>query len=255
MKLGAQLYTVRAFTKDLDSFSQTLARVAEMGYTSVQVSGTCEFDPAWLAAELKKNGLVCPLTHTSPTRILENTEEVCRNHLTFGATTVGLGSMPDFKNLDDGVYERFVESFLPAAKAIKENGCKFAYHHHNNEFARSGNGQTYMERILADFPVELLDIICDTYWLQAAGTDPAVYLRNFAGRAKCIHLKDMTVVIPREQHYAPIGHGNMNFGAILSTAEDIGTEYLLVEQDDCYGEDPFACLQKSYDYLHSLGLS
>jgi len=56
MKLGAQLYTVRAFTKDLDSFAETLKKVADMGYTSVQVSGTCEFNPAWLADELKKNG-------------------------------------------------------------------------------------------------------------------------------------------------------------------------------------------------------
>ena len=255
MKLGAQLYTVRAFTKDLDAFSETLARIADMGYTSVQVSGTCEFEAEWLAAELKKNGLVCPITHTKPQDILENTAEVCRKHLTFGAQSVGLGSMPDFKNLDDGVYERFIENFLPTAKAIRENGCKFAYHHHNNEFARSGNGEPYMDRILTDFPADLLDIICDTFWVQAAGADTSEFLRRIKGRAKCIHLKDMTVVSPREQHYAPVGSGNMNFPAILSAAEEIGTEYLLVEQDDCYGEDPFVCLKKSYDYLRAQGLS
>ncbi len=255
MKIGAQLYTVRAFAKDLDAFSETLKRIADIGYTSVQVSGTCEFEGEWLAEELRKNGLVCPLTHSKPQDILENTDALCQKHLTFGATTVGLGSMPDFKNLDDGVYDRFVESFLPAAKAIKESGCKFAYHHHNNEFARSANGQTYMERILEDFPADLLDIICDTFWVQAGGLDVPEFLRHIKGRAKCIHLKDMTIAIPREQRYAPIGHGNMNFPAILKAAEEIGTEYLLVEQDDCYGEDPFVCLKKSYDYLKAQGLS
>ena len=34
-----------------------------------------------------------------------------------------------------------------------------------------------------------------------------------------------------------------------------GVEYMLVEQDRCYDEDPFDCLKKSYDYLKSLGLN
>ena len=119
MKLGAQMYTVRAFTKDLDSFSETLARLADIGFTSVQVSGTCDFEAEWLAAELKKNGLVCPLTHTKPQAMLDDAAAVCRNHQAFGATHVGLGMMPDGKNLDDALYERFVAEFLPVAKAIK----------------------------------------------------------------------------------------------------------------------------------------
>ena len=255
MKLGAQMYTVRAFAKDLDSFSETLARIADIGYTSVQVSGTCDFDATWLADELRKNGLVCPITHTKPQAILENTAGVCRDHLTFGATRVGLGMMPDCKNLDDTVYDRFVAEFLPVAKAIKENGCKFAYHHHNYEFIRSTNGQRFIDRMLEDFPADLLDIICDTFWVQAGGADVAAFMRSLSGRIPNVHLKDMQIVLPREQRYAPVGYGNMNFDAILSAAEDAGTQYLLVEQDDCYGEDPFDCLRRSYEYLKAQGLS
>ena len=58
-----------------------------------------------------------------------------------------------------------------------------------------------------------------------------------------------------EQRMAPIGWGNLNFDAILAAAEDAGTEYLLVEQDNCYGEDPFCELKKSYQYLRSCGLT
>ena len=255
MKVGAQLYTVRAFAKDLNSFSETLKKVADMGYTAVQVSGTCEFEAEWLATELKKNGLVCPVTHTKPQTILEQTQAVCESHKAIGASYVGLGAMPDIKLLNDEVYDRFAGDFLPVAKAIKDNGCKLAYHNHNHEFTRSKSGQTYMDRILEDFPAELLDIICDTYWVQAGGLDVAAFLRRLKGRASCIHLKDMAIAMPREQRYAPIGDGNMNFGAILSAAEDAGAQYLFVEQDDCYGEDPFACLRRSYRYLHALGLS
>ena len=57
MKIGAQLFTLRDFCKTLDGFSETLKKVADIGYTTVQVSGTCAYEPEWLAEELKKNSL------------------------------------------------------------------------------------------------------------------------------------------------------------------------------------------------------
>jgi sugar phosphate isomerase/epimerase len=51
-----------------------------------------------------------------------------------------------------------------------------------------------------------------------------------------------------------VGEGNLNFPKIIAAAEDMGTEHLLVEQDDCYGEDPFECLARSYRYLRAMGL-
>ena len=41
MIIGAQLYTRRDFCRNLDDFSENLKKVADIGYTSVQVSGTC----------------------------------------------------------------------------------------------------------------------------------------------------------------------------------------------------------------------
>ena len=43
MKIGAQLYTLHTLTQTLDGFSDALKRVADIGYTSVQVSGTCDY--------------------------------------------------------------------------------------------------------------------------------------------------------------------------------------------------------------------
>lgn len=57
MRIGAQLYTVRDFCKTLEDFSETLKRIADIGYTTVQVSGTCDFEPRWLDDELKGTAL------------------------------------------------------------------------------------------------------------------------------------------------------------------------------------------------------
>lgn len=57
-----------------------------------------------------------------------------------------------------------------------------------------------------------------------------------------------------DMEFARCGEGNMDFDSILEACEAAGTQYLLVEQDDCYGEDPFECLKTSYINLKSKGL-
>ena len=54
MKVGVQLFTVNQHCKDLDSFSETLKKIADIGYTVVQVSGTCDYEGEWLKEQLDK---------------------------------------------------------------------------------------------------------------------------------------------------------------------------------------------------------
>ena len=253
MIIGAQLYTVRDFAKNLTDFEETLKKVADIGYRTVQVSGTCEYEADWLNEKLKETGLRCVLTHIKATDILENTEKVCRDHGIFGCSNIGLGAVPGGK-LNDEIYEKFKADFTPAIEKIQKAGYRFFYHNHAFEFSRSADGTRFFEKILADFPPECMSITFDTYWAQFAGADPAQVLRSLKGRAQCIHLKDMCATDRNANRMAPVGHGNMNFDAILAAAEQVKTEYLLVEQDQCYEEDPFVCLKKSFDYLKSMGM-
>jgi sugar phosphate isomerase/epimerase len=254
MVIGAQLFTVRDFAKDLDSFAETLKKVADIGYKIVQVSGTCDFEAEWLRGELEKNGLSCVLTHTKPAEIIENTETVCKNHDVFGCKNIGLGAMPGGGKVTDEIYEKFVSDFKPAAEIMKANGHKLFYHNHAFEFTRSADGKLFMDKILEEFSPELLGVTFDTYWAQFAGADVSDWLLKLRGRVECVHLKDMVATFNNKNRMAPVGHGNMNFEKIIAVAETAGAEYLLVEQDDCYEENPFDCLKKSYDYLTALGL-
>ena len=59
MELGAQLFTLRDYCKTLPDFAETLTRVADMGYKTVQVSGTCALTViGWLKTS---SGSVIPL--------------------------------------------------------------------------------------------------------------------------------------------------------------------------------------------------
>ena len=52
---------------------------------------------------------------------------------------------------------------------------------------------------------------------------------------------------------AVVGEGNLNFDRIFEKAQVADVRYMLVEQDDCGGEDPFDCLKRSYDHLRAYG--
>lgn len=252
MEIGAQLYTLREQCKTLTGFADALKQVADIGYKNVQVSGVCSYEPEWLAEELKKNGLRCVLTHYDVSRIQKETEAVVSEHRRFGCSHIGVGMMPGgLEHPED--YSRFVANFLPAGKRIAELGARLMYHNHQIEFMRAADGKRYIEKLAEDFSPEELGFTLDTYWVQYGGGDPAQWLEKLAGRVPCIHLKDMACV-NKEPRMAPIGEGNINFDRVLYAAEHAGTQYLLVEQDDCYEEEPLSCLKRSYEYLKAQGL-
>ena len=50
-----------------------------------------------------------------------------------------------------------------------------------------------------------------------------------------------------------MGQGTLDLPAIIEQSIKSGARYLLVEQDDQYGRDPFDCLADSRDYLKEAG--
>lgn len=255
MRIGAQFFTLREQCKTLDGLREMLARVREIGYETVQISGTCAYDPQWLRDQLQEFGLRCVLTHTDPKRMAQEPEQVAREHDVFSCRYVGIGMIPGGLEGGEADYRRFVETYLPVAKAMQASGHLLMYHNHDMEFARSENGKLYLERMIEDFPADLLGFTFDTYWAQHGGGDSAAWLRRLAGRIPCVHFKDMVYSLEdRAVRMAPVGSGNLNFETCLTACQEGGTEFILVEQDDCYGRSPLDCLKESYDYLRSLGL-
>ena len=245
MRIGAQLYTVREFCQTLDGLAETLRRVADIGYRDVQVSGSCPYEGAWMAEQLKRNGLRCVLTHTPADRLQNDLPGVLRDQAAFGCKHIGLGWYPFDEKQG---YEDFLRVYAPIARAIREGGGYFMYHNHDQEFKKLG-GKIILERLMEDIPAEDMGFTLDTFWVQAGGGDPAQWLERLSGRVPCIHLKDYAY----GRKMAVVGEGNINFDRVFQKAEAAGTEYMLVEQDDCNGEDPFDCLKRSYDYLKAQG--
>ncbi len=247
MRIGAQMYTTRETCRTLESFADTLRRIADIGYRYVQVSGTCPFEAAWLWDRLKENGLECVLTHTPKERLTGDIENVIRDHDVFHCRYVGLGYW-SFDPESEMTWERFMDTFPPVARALKEGGKYMMYHNHDGEFRRRGS-RVILDLLSEAFPADEMGFTLDTFWIQAGGGDSARWIEKLAGRVPCIHLKDFAY----GREMAVLGEGNINFDRVFEKAAEAGTEYMLVEQDDCHGEDPIECLRRSYLYLRARG--
>jgi sugar phosphate isomerase/epimerase len=70
-----------------------------------------------------------------------------------------------------------------------------------------------------------------------------------------LHLKDFVMNAEFKRNFAAVGDGNMNWSAILDAAQQYPINYYFIEQDSCYGEDEFACLERSFRFLSQQGLS
>lgn len=250
MILGAQLYTVRSYTQTEKDLDESLRLIAEIGYKTVQISAIGGFIKPEKVKELcDKHGLKIVITHSDPNRILNDTENLIKEHKLMGCNYIGLGSMPDKYRTPEWI-GHFTEDYKEAAKRIKDAGMLFMYHNHNFEFGKV-NGKYYIDYLIEGFEPDEMGFTLDTYWLQMAGVDVCQWIERLKDRIPCVHLKDIAMN-KYEAVMAPVMEGNMNFRRILNELEKTNCKYLLVEQDICQ-ESPFICLKKSYDNLASLG--
>lgn len=249
--VGLQLYSLRAFEKTAADLAATMQKVRAMGYTTVQVSGFGPIDPKDVARIMADNGLTVAATHMGWKRFQTELDAVIEEHRLWGCKHPAIGSLPGEYFSLDGL-KRFVDELGPIAARLKQAGMDFSYHNHNHEFA-TFEGRTWLRRLYDLAGPDLLKAELDVFWVTAGGGDPAQWIRDLGPRQPLLHLKDMCIVPPREQRFASVGGGNLNWPAILKAAGEVGVEYMLVEQDDTYGADPFEAVATSLRNLRAMG--
>ena len=248
MKLGAQLFTVRDFCKDLQGFSESLKRIADIGYSSVQINGVCTYEAEWLKEQIDSIGIECVMPNAGELNVAKNTEKVIENHRIIGSKYVSANHV----NVREHGSKAFLDAYREPMKKLREAGLKLLRHNHDHEFLREKNGKIIQQNLMDETTAEEMGFVLDLYWVQAGGGDPIWWLNNLKGRTPVVHFKDMGYGLVDGEYsrkMAAIGEGNMNYEGIIEACYNNGVEYTVVELDHCYGEDPFECLKRSYNYL------
>lgn len=251
-QIALQLFTLREFTKTPADIAKTLARVKKMGYDAVQCSALGKIDADELAKILKNEGLTCCVTHVPLDQIRDQTERVVADHKLWNCHYTAIGSF-GWKDLDASGWKKFAKDFSSLAKTYAAAGIGLGYHNHSHELIKY-DGQTALDILIQETSREVWFEI-DTYWITHGGGDPIAWIEKLNGRIPCIHLKDMGITSEKQQQMREIGEGNLNFPGIIAACRKAGTQWFIIEQDNCNGLDPFDCAERSLKNTRALGLT
>ena len=242
--IGMQLYTVREFTGD-DTFRETLSALAELGFQGVEFAWKYGgMAPAELAGFLDELGLACCGFHVQLDELLDADHQVYDYALACGSpfiTTSLCGRVAEWAEL--------VPRVGRAAAVARGKGLQFTYHNHWQEFARIDG--LYAQDILRDTTdPATVHFELDLGWIKKGGEEPMSYWRTFAGRVPQVHLRDYSV---ERDAICDIGAGFIDVAAVAAQATELGTTWLIYEQDN-YPVSPLASARVCVESCKAAGL-
>ena len=252
--IGVNLFSLRTMIKTEDGLRSTLAALKDMGYDCAQFSGAPFNAPAIKRAS-EDAGLPIVLTHVPLADILQRTDALMEEHASFGCKYIGLGTLPRDKITDEMEIKRIIEAVGLAAERVRAQGFTLCFHNHHTDCYKHG-GERVLDYMIRTCPA--LHFTLDTYWLQYGGLSVADYIKKLSGRIECVHLKDYKIIAtPKESGepsfspiYAPVGEGNLDFGAYYPLMKAAGARHYLVEQDNAVSfPDPLDEVRRSIGYI------
>lgn len=247
LPIGLQLYTLRnEMEQDVVS---TLEKVAELGYQGVEFAGYFGQSPDSLRDLLSRLSLKAISSHASMQRLKDHLEEEIAMCVAIGSRYV---VCPGISREDRDALPESVAFLVECANRFAEHGIGFAFHNHWAEFEETYGGRLWFDAFFGSTPAERMKIELDVCWITRAGYDPLEYLRKYAGRVPLLHLKDMRRLPDGEVQTVELGRGDMDLPAIMAAAAETGSEWLIVEQDDCEGQ-ALESVRMSREWLRTQG--
>jgi sugar phosphate isomerase/epimerase len=222
--VALQLFTVRdEIARD---FVGTLHRVAQIGYTAVELSDSGGLPVEAMKAALAETGLQVVGTHVELDVVEAHLDREIAYCVGIGCPYLVLSWLePRQRSVDN--LPALASRLNAYGRRCQEQGMAFGYHNHDFEFARS-NGTAMLDALLETTDAAFVTFELDVYWTAYAGVIPEDYIRQHAGRIALLHLKDMTA----ERTFADVGAGILDMPAICAAAEESGVRWHIVEHDE-----------------------
>lgn len=220
MKLAVQLYTLREDYSNGEEFLEILEKVKEIGFDGVEFAGYAGLESEVIKAKLDELGLVAVGCHMRIENYEgEKLEESIKLGKALGMKYMGVGGA-DHSTKEE--VDKLVDVFSKANERGKEEGIKFYYHNHTEEFENEIDGKLIMDRIAEGAYLEI-----DTYWSYCGGADNYKYITEHKDDIILLHVKDGI-----DRHPMALGEGDNDLLSVFKAAKDSGMEWLVLENDD-----------------------
>jgi sugar phosphate isomerase/epimerase len=258
--LGLQLWSMREQVKtDLPG---ALDWVKAQGIVEVETAGTGNLSAAEFSKLLQARGLKAISAHIGYEVLEKDLPGAIQTAKTLGAKYVVTAWIPHpSEGLNAELAHKVAANFNKWGAAFRAEGIAYGWHTHGFEFVPfpSEGRKTAFDIIVAETKPENLTLEMDVFWVVHAGVDPVKLLKQHPTRWSFLHVKDMRKGAATgfsTGHAAPIdnvavGAGQVDWPAILKTAQDIGVKYYFIEDET---PTPLVCIPDSLKYLRGLKL-
>lgn len=257
-EFGVQLYSVRELigdsTKYADNHVQVLAKLAELGYSSVEAANYNNgkfygVSPEQFKADVEAAGLKVLSSHSYKNLTNEEYESgdfseslawwdgCIAAHKAAGMKYIVAPSarVPESK----AGLKVFCDYLNAIGKKCNEAGIKFGYHNHSQEFRQIEDVVMY-DYMLENTDPEAVFFQMDVFWAVWGKVAPVEYFQKYPERFSCLHIKD----------HREVGQSGMvGFDAIFRNAELGGCQDYIVEMEGSSFGDIMKTCEVSINYL------
>ena len=228
MDFSYQLYSSRNFPP----LDEALGRIAKAGYKQVEGFGGLYADAAGLAASVKKHGLSMPTGHFGLSQ-LKDTSAALKIAETLGMKMLYCPAIPkEERSQGEAKWVELGETLAQLGETFRKNGFGFGWHNHDFEFQPTESGRLPMDILLETAPNNEWEM--DVAWVVRGGQDPAVWIKKYGPRINAVHVKDIAPAGANvnEDGWADVGHGTVDWPAIMAALRRIGVKHFVMEHDN-----------------------
>lgn len=245
LPLAVQMYTLRHLTDPLD---QVLAQVAAIGYRGIETLGDHGMSADAFLDLLNKHGLQAVSTHVQLQTLEDNFDGVIAFNQAIGNSALTLPVPPKERPTDAASWQALGRRLDKLGARLADNGMQLLYHNHAWEMELI-DGKRALDWMMESASSAHLQWEPDLAWVVRGGADPLAMLARYTGRCPRIHVKDLSPEGQNEEEkgFADVGHGTLDWAALLPAAKAAGGEWFIVEHD--WPSDPLRTIRRSFDFL------
>lgn len=248
--VGLQMYSVRdECERDMLG---TLEKIAEIGYTAIEMAGYFNAPPKQLKDKASAIGIQIPSTLVSLNfkRLGRLQSDFAKEVEIAGEIGVSYVSIPWFPLQESPSMNdvSFVCDVLRrCGEQVKEAGMKLALHNHENVWKRVEDKPAY-ERILDAISTGVMDAELDVGWMALAGMDMNAFLRSYGDRVSLVHLRNFK----NGRMDTELDQGVLDYTGYLQDLNKSKAAYLFVEQES-FEESSLESARRNYNFLERQG--
>ena len=277
IEIGVQQIMLSSLSKNDETLLESLKRVKEYGYDSIELNSFMIHPSSFLVRTLTRaagmavgntgkrdwknlipqSGLKVISLHSDLNSIERDPESVAEEALEYGTDKVVITGMYRYDYTSSSSLSSLTTRLDEGGRRLKEYGVSLLYHNHNIETVKDEKGRTALDVIINGTNGDYVSFELDTFWLSEAGCPLEEWMKKMGGRLKLWHIADRGWRGNSKQ-IAPIvksgsvelGTGNLPLERLLSIAKENQVQGIVLESHNNWiDNDPLESIRISGQWL------